>query len=255
MRNAAVILSSDDLMLSGEVFMPDDCDRTYPAVCLCHGIPAVPYDPNEKGGYPEIAARFCNAGFVALAFNFRGAGPSQGNIDMTGWTDDLAAALEFLNMLPEVDKSRICLLGSSGGAAVSIYVAAHDPRVYAVATLACPAEFDFIAAGHTVDTLITSFRNIGIIKDPGFPASTEKWLDGFKTISPIKHIDKISPRPILLIHGDNDETVPVEHAVRLFDKAGTPKEMTKLAGAGHRLRMDERAITAALEWMTGKVKQ
>jgi uncharacterized protein len=255
MRNAAVILSSDELMLSGEVYMPDECGRTFPAVCLCHGIPAVPYDPNAKGGYPEMAARFCNAGFVALAFNFRGAGPSQGNIDMMGWTHDLVAALDFLDMLPEVDKKRICLLGSSGGAAVSVYVAAKDPRVHAVATLACPAEFDFMASGYTAESLIKSFRDIGIIKDPDFPPSIDKWLAGFKEVSPIEYISKIAPRPVLLIHGDKDETVTVTHAGRLYDKAHEPKEMTILAGAGHRLRLDERAVKVALEWLIDKVKK
>lgn len=254
MRSAAVILNPDDLMLSGEVYTPDNCERSYPAVCLCHGIPAVPYDPNERGGYPEMAARFCDAGFVSLAFNFRGAGPSQGNIDMLGWTEDLAAALDFLHMMPEVDKERICLLGSSGGAAVSVYVAARDPRVYAIATLACPAEFDFMAAGYTVDSMIKNFRETGTIRDPDFPPSTEKWLDGFKKVSPIDYIDKISPRPLLIIHGDKDETVPVAHAGRLYDKAKPPKEMTILSGAGHRLRMDERAVKAALEWLTAQVK-
>jgi uncharacterized protein len=255
MRNAAVILSSDDLMLSGEVYMPDECGTTFPAVCLCHGIPAVTYNPNEKGGYPELATRFCEAGFVALAFNFRGAGPSQGNIDMVGWTHDLMAAVEFLNMLPEVDKGRICLLGSSGGAAVSVFVAAKDPRIHAIATLACPAEFDFMAAGYTVDSLIKSFREIGIIKDPDFPPSADKWLENFKTVSPVNYIDKISPRPLLLIHGDKDDTVPVEHAGRLYDRAGEPKEMTIISGAGHRLRLDERATKVALDWLTEKVKK
>jgi uncharacterized protein len=254
LKNASVILNSDDIMLSGEVYIPDRCDKTFPAVCLSHGIPAVSYDPNEKGGYPELAARFCNAGFVALAFNFRGAGPSQGNIDMMGWTHDLASAIEFLNMLPEVNKERICLLGSSAGAAVSVYVAAKDPRVHAVAALACPAEFDFIAAGHNAGSLIKSFRDIGIIKDTDFPPSVDKWMEGFKTVSPIDYIDKISPRPVLIIHGDKDETVPVAHAGRLYDKAREPKEMTILSGAGHRLRHDERAINAAMDWLIKQAK-
>jgi fermentation-respiration switch protein FrsA (DUF1100 family) len=52
----------------------------------------------------------------------------------------------------------------------------------------------------------------------------------------------------LLVHGDQDETVPVEHAILLYNKAGYPKELAILPGAGHRLRLDERAIDAALKW-------
>jgi dipeptidyl aminopeptidase/acylaminoacyl peptidase len=249
MKNANVILSADELILSGEVYFPDDCTRQYPAVCICHGIPAVPYNPDEKGGYGELAARFCQAGFVALVFNFRGAGPSQGNIDMVGWTHDLTAAIDFLNMLLEVDKKKICLLGSSGGAAVSVYVAAHDPRISAVATFACPAEFNFMTGGFSADSMISRFREIGIIKDEGFPQSVEKWLEGFQVVMPLSHIEKIAPRPLLLVHGDQDETVPVEHARRLYEKAGDPKSLIVIPGAGHRLRHDERAVDATLDWM------
>ncbi len=249
MRHSAVILCADEMMLSGEVFLPEQCNRIYPAVCICHGIPAVPYNPGEQGGYPELAARFCQAGFVALVFNFRGCGPSQGNIDMVDWTHDLAAAIDFLAMLPEVDKNRISLLGSSGGAAICVCAAATDKRVHAVVTLACPAEFDFLAGGQTADSLISRFREIGIIKDADFPPSVDKWLDGFKTVAPIEYIAKISPKPFLLIHGDRDEVVPSAHAKKLFEKAGEPKDLVMLPGAGHRLRQDERAIDAAMEWL------
>jgi len=161
----------------------------------------------------------------------------------------LTAAIDFLAMLPEVNKNRICLLGSSGGAATCVYAAARDKRVHAVATLACPAEFDFMAGGQTADSLISRFREIGIIKDADFPPSIEKWLDGFKTVSPIEYIAKISPKPLLLIQGDQDDVVPVAHAEKLFQCAGQPKELVVLPGAGHRLRQDERAINAAMKWL------
>ena len=253
MRDASVVLSSDELMLAGEVYLPDDPCGSYPAICLCHGIPAVKYNPEEKGGYPELAARFCQAGFVAMAFNFRGAGPSQGNIDMPGWADDLSAAIDFLCMVPEVNKQKICLLGSSGGAATCVYVAAQDKRISAVATFACPAEFDFMANSDAVDALITSFREIGIIKEPDFPRSREKWLDGFNKVKPLDYIDKISPRPLLLVHGDQDEVVPLRHAEALYNKAGDPRDLVVLPGAGHRLRQDERAVDAAMAWLKKQV--
>jgi len=249
MRESAVILSADDIMLAGQVFLPDDCSRTYPAVCICHGIPAVPYNPDEKGGYPELAARFCRAGLIALVFNFRGCGPSQGNIDMPGWICDLEVAVDFLYMLLEVDRKKIYLLGSSGGAAACINVAAREKRVSAVATLACPAEFDFMAGGHTTDSLIARFREIGIIKDADFPPSVKKWVDGFKTVAPIEYIGQVSPKPLLLVHGEADDVVPVEHAERLYARAGKPRKKVILPGAGHRLRQDERAIEAVMSWL------
>jgi len=253
MRDASVVLCSDELMLAGEVYMPDGPGGSYPAVCLCHGIPAVKYNPDEKGGYPELAARFCQEGFIALAFNFRGAGPSQGNIDMPGWTDDLSVAIDFLFMIPEVNKQKVFLLGSSGGAATCVYVAAKEERVSGVATFACPAEFDFMATGQTMDSLISNFREIGIIKEPDFPKSPEKWLEGFNTVKPLDYIDKIAPRPLLLVHGDQDEVVPVKHAQALFEKAGKPKELLVLPGAAHRLRHDERAVDAAMLWLKKQV--
>jgi dipeptidyl aminopeptidase/acylaminoacyl peptidase len=243
------------MMLAGEVFLPAECNRIYPAVCICHGIPAVPYNPGEAGGYPELAERFCREGFIALVFNFRGCGPSQGNIDMLDWTRDLKAAIDFLAMLPEVDRERICLLGSSGGAAVSVHAAAHDKRVHAAALFACPAEFDFMATGYTAESLIARFREIGIIRDAGFPPSIDKWLQGFKDIAPLSHIGKVSPRPLLLVQGEDDDVVPLEHAQRLYEKAGQPKELVILPGAGHRLRQDERAVEAALHWLLKTVKR
>jgi fermentation-respiration switch protein FrsA (DUF1100 family) len=121
--------------------------------------------------------------------------------------------------------------------------------VHAVATFACPAEFDFMAGGQTAGTLISRFREIGIIKDKDFPPSLEKWLEGFKIVAPIEYVDKISPKPLLLVHGDQDEVVPVAHAEKLFGKAGQPKELVMLPGAGHRLRQDQRAIDAAMKWL------
>jgi fermentation-respiration switch protein FrsA (DUF1100 family) len=46
-------------------------------------------------------------------------------------------------------------------------------------------------------------------------------------------VGRISPRPLLLIHGEEDETVPVRHAQLLFDAAGDPKQLWRLPGVGH----------------------
>ncbi len=247
-------LKVDNLQLPGEVYLPENMKLPCPALCLCHGIPSGKPSSSDDRGYPGLAEIFCAAGFITLIFNFRGAGPAEGNLDMLGWTRDLEAAIDYLASLEEVDKSRLCLLGSSGGAAVSIYVTANDPRVSSLATFACPADFGFMADKQRAKATIDHFRSIGVIRDADFPPSEDEWLDSFNKVTPLQCIGRISPRPLLLIHGDKDDLVPVEHAHRLYEKAGQPKELVILAGAGHRLRLEEKAITTALEWLKAKAK-
>jgi len=243
-------LKVDGLELFGELNVPSG-DKRHPALCICHGIPAVPPDPTDRG-YTLLAQRFCHVGFITLIFNFRGAGRSEGNLDILGWSRDLQAALDFLYNLKEVDKTCFCLLGFSGGAAVSVYTTAHDPRVSSVVTCACPADFRSLSQREVPLDTIQRFRQIGTIRDKDFPPSIEEWQKGFETISPIKWIDKISPRPLLLVHGDADELIPLEHAHRLYQKAKEPKELKIIPGAKHKVRLEKAAMAFVLDWLKAR---
>lgn len=250
MTSKTIYLRSAGLELAGEVYIPSE-SKVCPALCICHGIPATPYNPQDRG-YAALAQRFCAAGFATLIFNFRGAGMSQGNLDLLGWSQDLEAAINFISNLKKVDKERLCLLGFSGGAAVSVYIAAHDTRISSLAACACPADFDSLNGKETAPSAIQRFRDIGVIRDKNFPPSIEEWLRGFEVVSPIHWIDKISPRPLLLVHGDADEVVPLEHAHRLYQKAGEPKELAIIPGAKHKLRLEESAMATVLSWLKAR---
>jgi dipeptidyl aminopeptidase/acylaminoacyl peptidase len=245
-----VRLQADGLKLVGELHIPSG-DKVHPALCICHGIPAGPPDPTDRG-YTLLAQRFCHAGFTTLIFNFRGTGRSEGNLDILGWSRDLQSALDFLYNLKEADKTRFCLLGFSGGAAVSVYTAAHDPRVSSVVTCACPADFRSLPQRETPLNAIRRLREIGAIRDRDFPASIEEWERGFETISPINWVDKISPRPLLLVHGDADELIPLEQAQKLYQKAKEPKELSIIPGAKHKMRLEEAAMAFVLDWLKAR---
>ena len=247
MKQTEICLEADDIRLSGNLFIPEYGKPSYAAVCISHGIPTTANKPDE-GGYTALARKFCSAGFVTLFFNFRGTGQSQGNFDLLGWSRDLETAVDFLYEHSEVDRSKISLLGFSGGAAVSIYVAANDPRIVSLVSLACPADFVF-PEEHPREDIINHFRNVGIIRDENFPSSIDGWFESFNAVAPIKWIADISPRPLYLIHGDKDELVPVEQAHRLYQRAGGPKEINIISDAGHQLRREERAVNASLNWL------
>jgi alpha/beta superfamily hydrolase len=243
-------LKADGLELRGELYVPSG-DKVHPALCICHGIPTTTPDPTDRG-YARLAERFCDAGFVTLIFNFRGTGKSQGNLDILGWTRDLQAALGFLYGLEEADKNHLCTLGFSGGAAVSVYAAAHDPRVSLVVTCACPADFHSLHQRETPTKTVQRFRQIGAIRDEEFPPSIEEWQRGFETVTPINWVDRVSPRPLLVIHGDADELVPLEHAQSLYQKAREPKELKIIPGARHRMRVEKEAMDFVLDWLKAR---
>jgi len=244
-----ISLIVDGLRIVGEVYLPEvNIKKVHPAVCLCHGIPGRIKDPSDRG-YQLLAERFCMEGFAVLIFNFRGTGESDGNFDIIGWARDLTAVIDLLFNHPGIDKNRISLMGFSGGAAVSVYVTAHDTRIFSLVTCACPSEFSLISEPERINWFINQAKTVGIIRDRNYPPSIQEWIAGFEDISPIKWVDRVSPRPILIIHGTTDEIVDQTHASRLYEKAKDPKDILMIEGAEHRIRTDERAINGALVWL------
>ncbi len=245
-----VVLEVDGLTIAGQLYLPDEGDQaSYPIVCVCHGLPSGnPPDPGD-GGYPLLAEKICRDGFVVFIFNFRGTGASGGNLDIMGWTRDLTVTIDYLCTLPEVDRSHLSLLGFSAGAAVSVFTAAQDQRVSSIAACACPAEFTFQDEADNPSSTIDRFRSMGAIRDQDFPQSSEEWLSGFKLVSPIEYVAGIAPRPLLLVHGNRDETVDVSQAYRLHARAGEPKQLSIVDGAGHRLRQDDKAMAIVRDWL------
>ena len=243
-----VKLEVDGLRLAAEVYIPSG-KGTHPALCICHGVPAKRTPDRTDRGYPLLAEGFCNEGFVAFIFNFRGTGESEGNFDMLGWTRDLKAAIDYLFQIDTVDKSRLSLMGFSGGAMASVYCAANDKRVSSIAACACPARFFDISEFSRIEEFLAHCRQVGIIRDDNFPPSVEKWARGFDEVSPIKWIRRIAPRPLLILHGDSDLTVLLSHARELYNRAEEPKDISIIPGAEHKLRLSEPAMNAALAWL------
>ena len=246
MKFEGIVLNVDEIDITGRLYLPDDDRSVYSTVCICHGIPSGnPVNPDD-GGYPLLAEQICSRGYAVFNFNFRGAGTSGGNLDMYGWTRDLNAVIDYLYQRPEIDNSFVSLLGFSAGAAVSVYTAAHDMRVTSVVACSCPAEFGFLDP----ESALERFRNIGTIRDRDFPDSISKWAEGFKTVRPINYIHDISPRHVAIIHGEDDEVVNISHAYRLYDKAGEPKRLRTIPGAGHKLRNNAQALEKVFECLS-----
>jgi fermentation-respiration switch protein FrsA (DUF1100 family) len=241
-----VSLKVDGLRIAGQLYLPNK-GQPHRAVAICHGLPARVPQPGERG-YADLAERVCGAGLAAFIFNFRGTGSSGGNLDMRGWPRDLTAVIDYLTGRTELEN--LSLLGFSAGAAVSVFVVAQDERVSAVAACACPADFHIINEDNAGEA-IEHYRGLGVIRDADFPPSVGEWLAGFEQVRAIDYVARISPRPLLLVHGTADDVVDISHARRLYERAKEPKRLMLIDGAGHRLRHDEKMVTKVIAWLKG----
>ncbi len=232
--------------LAGRIYSVEP-QKPRPALILLHGIPRSKPEPGDEG-YAPLARRAALEGFAAVFFNFRGTGESTGNFHLKGWSEDLVAVTDYLCSRPEIDPERIFAAGFSGGAATAIYTVARDMRLRAVISVSCPARFDVLEKLEPRD-MIKTFREIGLFRDPGFPPSLESWKAEFEEMAPIRWVDHISPRPLLLIHGEDDELVPGDHAQQLFEKARDPKELVWIPRGPHRLRELPEVTERILTWL------
>jgi fermentation-respiration switch protein FrsA (DUF1100 family) len=248
MQKEKIFWKSEGLRIFGEMYLPARSPAPFPSLFICHGIPGKTKGADDPG-YPAHAARFCREGFLVVIFNFRGTGASEGNFDILGWARDLEGGLDYLSRRSEVDRERIYLMGFSGGGAVAIYVAAHRKEIGGVISLASPAEFEDLLTGRGLTDFLVHSREVGIIRDPLFPSSIPEWRKTFETVKPVQWIDQIPPRPLLLIQGSADEVVDPLHVHRFYEKVKGRAELYWIEGAGHRLRLEERAMNKALDWL------
>jgi len=248
MKREKIVWKSEGLRIFGEIYHPVGSSFPFPSLVICHGIPGKTKGTDDPG-YPALAERFCRAGFLAVIFNFRGTGESEGNFDLLGWANDLESGLDYLRKRPEVDRGRLYLMGFSGGGAVSIYVAARRKEIAGVISCASPAEFDDLASGRTLTDFLAHSREVGIIRDPLFPPSFPEWKKTFETVKPVEWIAQIPPRPLLLIQGTADDVVDPRHVRLLYERVEGKADFYVIEGAGHRLRLEERAMDKAEEWL------
>ncbi|MGH8998079.1 MAG: alpha/beta hydrolase family protein [Acidimicrobiia bacterium] len=239
-------IESDGLRLASHFARPPNTARV-PGLVLCHGFPTGPRGgATSAATYPELAERLAReTGCAVLVFNFRGTGTSEGDFSLGGWLTDIRNAVDVMEQRDDVGS--VYLAGSSTGGSLAICHAADDVRVRSVATLAAPASFGEWAANPA--RLLEDSRSLGIIRRADFPADPEAWAAELTLVSPLAAAARLAPRALLLIHGESDEVVPVSDGRALYEAAYGGSDLRVLAGAGHRLRHDPRALALLIGWL------
>ena len=166
------------------------------------------------------------AGIPNIRFSFAGNGASGGKFSsctITKEVEDLGAILDV------VKDRQVCYAGHSMGGAVGVLRTAKDQRIKALVSLA-----------GMVHTKSFAEREFGMVKpgegfmwdDTNCPLSSEYMSDMAQIGSVINEAPKIKV-PWLLIHGTEDDVVPISESREIFARANEPKKLIELPGANH----------------------
>jgi len=204
----------------------------YPTVLLVHGFGVT---KEESGMFDNLAKNLSESGFLVYRFDFSGCGESRGDYSETSLSklkSDLSKILEFVKSQPRVDTSKIGILGQSFGTATTITLEPKAKCLVMMGSVAHPEEtlIKLFGDGYNPDGISTRVKSDGTITK----VKPQFWED-FKNHNLLESIKKIHS-PILFIHGEKDDKVPLSEMGAYFNNANEPKEKIIIGGADHGLR-------------------
>ena len=216
--------SRDGLRLGGW-FVPT-AGRARGTIVLCHG------HAGSLDADLHYVPAFHQHGYNVLQFDFRAHGRSEGQHVSMGYLErrDLLGAIDFLRAR---GISKVGVLGFSMGGAVAVSTAAECPSIVAIvsdggfARILTTLQMGIQQRG--VPPWLARILGAVVVRLVGWRLSCH-----LSDADPVDLIGRISPRPLLLIHGGRDRYVPASEVEMLYDSAGKPKELWAVPEAEHR---------------------
>ena len=195
--------TADRLLLHGWFIPAPNAKFT---VLYCHG----------NGGnmmYFLNTVNFLNKlGLNCFIFDYRGYGESQGAPSENGTYLDARAAYRWLTKKKSVAPQQIILFGWSLGGSIAAYLATKSK-----------------SAGLVIENAFTSYSAIGQKFFPYMPVKLFARFD-YPTIDYVRKVTC----PVLVIHSKNDEIIPFELGLEIYDAANEPKRFVEIIGRHQR---------------------
>jgi uncharacterized protein len=236
--------------LSGVLHHPKD-NAQHGSVVLCHGMES--NKNSEK--LVDLGTALAERGILALRFDFAYVGESDGkfeDITYSGEVDDLRAAYALIQGR---HPGKTAILGSSMGGTVALMFAAQEPQVAALVTIAAPLHPENFPKRILTPAQIQKWRELGFTTYHGqrLNAALLDDLDQLDVVGSARRI----VCPVLILHGDADDVVPVAEAYELAACLTATKRLEIFKDTDHRLSdpaVMQRAMAAALAWLVEHVR-
>ncbi len=187
----------------------------------------------SMGHHLGFVTWFAKAGYKVFMYDYRGFGQSGGEVDRQGMVNDAKAAFAYVRKQPDLAAIPLISYGHSMGGAKSVAAVAEEtiPGLRAV----------------IVDSAFASYRDMARHMAGNFGESLVS-----DQLAPLQLIERISPTPLLIIHGRNDEVVPFSQGIKLYEAAKQPKTLfdVKTGKPGDSLSRDQGANRKRLlQWL------
>jgi uncharacterized protein len=202
------------------------------AMVIVHGA------GSRKENHGDFGRACAASGWAALAYDQRGHGESDDPMSPEALPDVVRMA-RFLAEIDGVDRSRVCVRGSSMGGFMAIQAAATSDAV-AGAIAICPA-----GAQHLMRGLEREELEMRI--DPDSASALGAWLAEHDLR---QAVELMGSKPLLLIHARGDDQIPSDWSEELHARAAEPRKLILLPGGHHRSAQHDAELHGiALRWM------
>ncbi|HIG43472.1 MAG: S9 family peptidase [bacterium] len=238
------VTARDGLVLHGYLTLPNGSQgKNEPLIIVPHGGP---HGERDKWGFQWFEGFIPASGYAMLQINYRGSGGYGPGFERMGhreWAnkmqDDLTDSVNWAIQEGIADPNRICIFGWSYGGFATVMSIAIEPELYQCAVAGAGVydqQIQYTEADFTTRTLWGKKyidKVIGPSKEDRRLASPTNYVANIKT-------------PLLLIHGEEDERVPIEHAKALqkaMVAAGKPEpRLLELKNELHTPRNEENKV-------------
>jgi len=189
----------------------DGKNRSIPGIVLLPGATV------SKEREQKLAKHLADLGFASITFDQRNMGGVDAKADLQMFSKgeeptehkmvyDALAAAEILRSRPEIDRKGIIYAGESNGGRFAIMACALDPLAMGVLAIS--------TCGYGTDAAIAS---AGVVDN--------NLVRFYRSIDPETYLNKIAPRPLVMIHSSNDTVIPYYLAEQTYARGMQPKRL------------------------------
>ena len=213
-------------------------------VVIGHGVTG----NKDRPALIALAEGLADAGISALCFSFSGNGESEGAFTDSTITKEVA---DLGTIIDALSGYKVCYVGHSMGGAVGVLRAAADERIEVLVSLAGMVHTRAFAQREFGD--VTPDKGF-MWDDPDCPLS-QAYMDDMATIDSVaKHASKFAV-PWLLVHGSEDDIVPIEDSHDVLQYANEPTEHLELIDVDHVFSGNSAAVMVekVVVWISQKL--